>query len=92
MLTICIGSFGTAPLVVRQKQREHNDASEARPDVFIRYDYPKLLDKSREAIAKILNAPTSTLVYVPNATTGINTVVQNIVWNSDGKDEILYFS
>ncbi len=61
------------------------------PDPFIRYDYPKLLDESRAAIAKVLNAPLSTVVFVPNATTGVNTIIRNIVWDSDGKDEILYF-
>jgi selenocysteine lyase/cysteine desulfurase len=34
----------------------------------------------------------STVVYVPNATTAVNTVLRNLVWNPDGKDEILFFS
>jgi hypothetical protein len=33
--------------------RAYQDAAESRPDQFIRYDYPKLLDESREAIAKV---------------------------------------
>ena len=33
-----------------------------------------------------------TVVFVPNSTTGINTVLRNMVWHEDGKDEILYFS
>ena len=33
-----------------------------------------------------------TCVFVANATTGVNTVLRNITWNDDGKDEILYFS
>jgi len=43
-------------------------------------------------MAKVLNAPVSTVVFVPNATTGVHTIVQNIVWDSDGKDEVLFFS
>lgn len=65
---------------------------EAQPDPFIRYLYPKLLDESREAIAKVVNVPVSTVVYIPNATTGVNTVLRNLVWNPDGKDEIFYFN
>ena len=65
---------------------------EARPDPFIRYEYPKQLDISRAAVAKILNAPESTVVYVPNATNGVNTVLRNLVWHEDGRDEILYFN
>ncbi|EKD21658.1 uncharacterized protein L3040_004881 [Drepanopeziza brunnea f. sp. 'multigermtubi'] len=85
------GSFGASPLAIREKQREYQDQGEARPDIYIRYTYPKLSDKSREAIAKLLNCPASTVVFVPNATTGVNVVLRNIVWNRDSKDEILYF-
>jgi selenocysteine lyase/cysteine desulfurase len=86
------GSFGTFPRDIQQKQREYQDVCESSPDPFIRYTYPRLLDLSREAIAKVLNAPVSTIVFVPNATTGVNTVLRNLVWNQDGKDEILYFN
>jgi selenocysteine lyase/cysteine desulfurase len=30
-------------------------------------------------------------VFVPNATVGVNTVLRNLVWHPDGRDEILYF-
>lgn len=50
------------------------------------------MDVAREAVAKLLNVPTSTCVFVPNATTAINTVLRNLVWNADGRDEVLYFS
>ncbi|KAK6600530.1 hypothetical protein H4I96_07856 [Botrytis cinerea] len=86
------GSFGTIPRAIREKQRQYQDASEARPDEFIRYTYPRTLDESREALGKLLNVPTDTVVFVPNATTGINTVLRNLAWNEDGKDEVLYFS
>ncbi|KAG4422022.1 hypothetical protein IFR04_004881 [Cadophora malorum] len=85
------GSFGTFPLPIRNKQREYQDLCEAAPDPFIRYTYPKLSDVARGAVAKVLNCPTDTVVFVANATTGVNTVLRNIVWNQDGKDEILYF-
>ncbi|KAL2070800.1 hypothetical protein VTL71DRAFT_13826 [Oculimacula yallundae] len=85
------GSFGTFPRVIRDKQREYQDLCESAPDPFIRYTYPKLSDVAREAIAKVINAPAEKVVFVPNATTGVNTVLRNIVWNEDGKDEILYF-
>ncbi|KAI1860894.1 uncharacterized protein JN550_011209 [Neoarthrinium moseri] len=86
------GSFGTIPRHIQNRLRHYQELYEARPDQFIRYDLPKLLDKSREAVAKLLNAPTETVVFVPNATIGINTVLRNLVWNDDGRDEILYFN
>ncbi|SPQ24056.1 26213d90-8380-4f62-b489-cc8fa95f0d3b [Thermothielavioides terrestris] len=85
------GSFGAIPRAIQAKLRSYQDQAEAAPDVFIRYDYPKLLDQSRAAIAKLLRVPTDTVVFVPNATTGVNTVLRNLDWNADGKDEILYF-
>ncbi|RDW69391.1 hypothetical protein BP6252_08411 [Coleophoma cylindrospora] len=86
------GSFGASPKAVRDKQKEYQELCETRPDPFIRYTYPKLLDESRAAVAKLLNVPTSTCVFVPNATTGVNSILRNIVWNDDGKDEIVYFN
>lgn len=84
------GSFGTYPKSVREELRRFQDASEARPDSFIRYEYSSLLDKSREAMGKLLNAPTNSLVFVPNATTGINTVLRNLVFQPG--EHILYFA
>jgi selenocysteine lyase/cysteine desulfurase len=78
--------------VVRNKARFYQEQAEAQPDPFIRYLYPKILDESRSAIAELLKVPVSTVVYVPNATTAVNTVLRNLVWNTDGKDEIFYFN
>jgi selenocysteine lyase/cysteine desulfurase len=69
--------------------REFQDAAEARPDLFIRYDYKVLLDESRAAIADLLNVTTDTCVFVPNATTGVNTVLRNLVYAPG--DVIVYF-
>jgi selenocysteine lyase/cysteine desulfurase len=66
--------------------------SEALPDPFIRYEYPKLLDESREAVAKFINAPVEGVVFMSNATVGANTVFKNIKWNPDGKDVAITFS
>ncbi|KAM0561328.1 hypothetical protein ACHAPJ_003207 [Fusarium lateritium] len=85
-------SFGTYPKAIQTKFREYQDASEARPDPFIRYDFPKILDESRAAVAKLMNAPEDTIVFVSNATVGVNTVFRNLKWNEDGKDVIISFS
>ncbi|KAF1949562.1 PLP-dependent transferase [Byssothecium circinans] len=84
------GSFGTYPLAIRNALRSFQDQAESRPDEFIRYTYPKLLDESREAISKLLNAPIQELVFVPNATTGVNTVLRALIYEPG--DHILYFS
>ncbi|KAK0627388.1 pyridoxal phosphate-dependent transferase [Immersiella caudata] len=85
------GSFGTIPRAIQAKLRDYQDQAEARPDAFIRYREKELLDESRAAVAKLLNAPVDTVVFVSNATLGVNTVLRNLYWADDKKDEILYF-
>ncbi|KAL3455272.1 aminotransferase family protein [Aspergillus heterothallicus] len=83
------GSFGTYPKAVRTVLREYQDRVEGRPDPFIRYTTPKELDKSREAIAKVLNVPRDECVFVKNATTGVATVLQNLPFKPN--DVIIHF-
>ncbi|KAJ5223241.1 Pyridoxal phosphate-dependent transferase major region subdomain 1 [Penicillium chermesinum] len=83
------GSFGTSPIAIRNKANELRDECEATPCPFIKYRFPELLDASRAAMSRFLGVAESTVVFVPNATTGVNTVLRNMVWSSDGKDEIL---
>ncbi|KXL45683.1 hypothetical protein M433DRAFT_143727 [Acidomyces richmondensis BFW] len=84
------GSFGTYPKVIRAVHRQHLDDCELRPDQWIRFAYPRLLDDSRRAIASYVKAPVEACVFVPNATTGLNTVLRNLVFVPG--DVILYFS
>ncbi|EOD49103.1 putative aminotransferase family protein [Neofusicoccum parvum UCRNP2] len=84
------GSFGTYPKSVQKSFRHWQDCAEARPDQFIRYDYPVELRKSRALMADYLNVPFETVVFVPNATTGVNTVLRNLEYE-DG-DVIVYFA
>lgn len=83
------GSYGAFPIAIRDKANELRYQWDARPCPFIKYEYPKILDESRAAMAELLDVPVSTVVFIPNATTGVNTVLRNMVWNPDGKDEIL---
>lgn len=70
--------------------RSFQDASEAAPDRYIRYEYPKLLDISRQAAAEYLKVPVDDLVIVPNVTTAINAVLRNLVFEEG--DIIVYIN
>ncbi|EAU33887.1 conserved hypothetical protein [Aspergillus terreus NIH2624] len=83
------GSFGTHPEAVRTVLRQYQDEIEARPDPFIRYRTPELLDASRAAVAKMLNVSRKECVFVKNATTGVNTILRNIPFQPG--DVIVYF-
>ena len=84
------GSYGCFPTVVRARQREVQALIEERPDPFIRKILPGLLDQSRAAIGPLLGVPKEEIVFVPNATTAVNTVLRNLIYQEG--DIILYFS
>lgn len=84
------GSFGAFPKSVRNHQRTLQDEIESYPDTFLRYTYPELLGESRRAISPLLGVEADEVVFVPNATTGINTVLRNLVYEKD--DVFVYFS
>jgi selenocysteine lyase/cysteine desulfurase len=84
------GSFGAFPRPVRDALRHYQDLMEANPDAFLRYDLPRLVDISRAAIASYVHVPLNELVIIPNATTGVNTVLRNLKYEQG--DRILYFS
>ncbi|ROT36091.1 PLP-dependent transferase [Sodiomyces alkalinus F11] len=86
------GSFGAAPRAVHAKVQEYRARADAVQDIFLRYEYPRKLDDARAAVAQLVNAPLDTVVFVPNATTAVNVVLRNLVWDADGRDEILCFS
>ncbi|MCJ1282202.1 hypothetical protein MMC26_001525 [Xylographa opegraphella] len=83
------GSFGTFPEEVRSTLNEYQRQLESQPDIFIRYTYPPLLDKARTATASLLNVPVEEVVFVPNATTGINTVLRGMKFENG--DLIVHF-
>ncbi|KAL6358945.1 hypothetical protein LRP88_09143 [Fusarium phalaenopsidis] len=83
------GAYGSYPRHVRDALRHWQDAAESQPDKFIRYTFPKKLDEIRHQIASFLNADVEGTVLVPNATTGLNTVLRNLRFQPG--DRIAYF-
>jgi selenocysteine lyase/cysteine desulfurase len=84
------GSYGATPLLIEQRQREIQKREIERPDPFIIYDLPSLLDESRQAVAPLLGAAVDEVVLIPNASTGVNTVLRNLKFEE--KDVIVHFS
>ncbi|KIW79292.1 hypothetical protein Z517_05904 [Fonsecaea pedrosoi CBS 271.37] len=72
------GSFGTYVKCVRDKLRSLQDAAEAAPDRYIRYEYPRLLDASRAVMAEYLQVPVGDVVYIANATMAVNAILRNL--------------
>ena len=82
------GSFGTFPRAVKDEMIRLLDQCEGNVDGYIRYTYPVELEKSRQIAADLLNVDSSTVVFLPNATTAINVVLRALTWRPE--DVIMY--
>lgn len=81
------GSFGPAPQCVREVWRRNSDELQSEPvDFFVRV-MPAAIDRARAALAKFVGTQAANLVFVDNATSGMNVVAQSVRL-SDG-DEVL---
>ena len=81
------GSFGAVPKHIRKAQQAIDDEIEADPVYFMLEQYPRLLAQAREALAGFVNARPEQLVFVRNATEGVNALIQSIAINPG--DEII---
>lgn len=81
------GSFGACPRAVLEKQQMLRSQMEAEPVRFFVLELEELLDKARQQLAAFVGADASELAFVPNATTGVNTVLRSLSFHPG--DELL---
>ena len=72
------GSFGATPRAVLDGQATLRRSMERDPVAFLSRRLPDLLAAARERVAAFLSADPGGLAFVPNATTGVNTVVASL--------------
>ncbi len=81
------GSFGACPRVVLERQHELRLEMEREPVDFLVRKMTPLVDESREAIARLIGADPADVVFVQNATAGVNSVMRSLEFRPG--DEIL---
>jgi isopenicillin-N epimerase len=81
------GSFGACPGEVLDAQCELRDELESEPVQFLARELQGPLDAARKALAGFVGADADCLAFVPNATTGVNTVLRSLEFSPD--DELL---
>ncbi len=72
------GSFGACPIPVLEFAEEQRRRIEREPFRFLARDLEPLLDRAREELGRFLGASADDLAFVPNATTGVNTVLRSL--------------
>ncbi|MGZ4810770.1 MAG: aminotransferase class V-fold PLP-dependent enzyme, partial [Thermoanaerobaculia bacterium] len=81
------GSFGATPRAVLDKQTEYRLRMEREPVRFLVRELEPLLDAARRKVAAFVGAEAESLVFVPNATAGVNAVLRSL--DLDQNDELL---
>ncbi len=81
------GSFGSCPRPVLKFQQALQARLERQPMRFLVDDAEELWDAARRMLAKFVGADADGLVFVPNATAGVNTVLRSLAFKRG--DELL---
>ncbi len=72
------GSYGACPAPVLAIQRDWQDRMERGPVRFLAHELPGHLAEARDAVGAFLHADPAGLAFVPNATTGVNTILRSL--------------
>jgi isopenicillin-N epimerase len=81
------GSFGACPKAVLKFQQAMRERMEAESITFFVRDLEALLDGARTELSRFIGANPENLVFVTNATAGINTVLRSLKFKKG--DELL---
>ena len=81
------GSFSAVPLPVLEAQNQWRRRWEADTTEFVVSDWEPALDRSRAALAELVGARSEDLVFVSNATAGVNIVARSLEFSPG--DQIL---
>lgn len=75
------GGYGATPRPVREALDKHTSQMEAQPtDWFGKFEYQRQLANVRPRLARLVGADESDLVFLDNASGGMNAVLRSLAW------------
>ncbi|XP_077987169.1 uncharacterized protein LOC144441466 [Glandiceps talaboti] len=77
------GSFGSVPRRIFDVRNRFLVEYENSPDIFENFKKSKYYEEAREAVSEFVGAKPDNLVFVVNATTGINAVMKSLSLDKD---------
>ncbi len=83
------GSFGACPIEVMEASAQWQKRAEKEPMIFFVDEYFHIIRNTAARFGKFLGCSRDSLVFVENATTGINTVLFSLLGKLKAGDEIL---
>lgn len=83
------GSFGACPRAVLERQTEIRARMEREPVRFFVRELEGLVDEARTALAAFVKCPAEDLVFIPNATQAVATIMANLEGSLKPGDELL---
>ncbi|KAI0001521.1 PLP-dependent transferase [Russula compacta] len=75
------GAYGSVPIPVSAATEATHRSIEGNIDRFIKLRLPEYLHPARHRMANLVGAGAEEIVFVPNTSHGLNTVLRNLVWN-----------
>ncbi|MBX3322098.1 MAG: aminotransferase class V-fold PLP-dependent enzyme [Phycisphaeraceae bacterium] len=72
------GSFGACPRAVMAARAAVLERSEREPIEFLVNDYWAMMDRSREALGRVVKTAAENIVFLPNATHAVTTILANL--------------
>ena len=72
------GSFGACPRPVFDTYQAWQRRLESQPVLMLGREYDALLQRARQALGAFLHAPADDLVFIPNATYGVNVMAHSL--------------
>jgi selenocysteine lyase/cysteine desulfurase len=73
------GSFGCYPKAIQSHLHAFQRLAEMNPDKFLRREMFPILQRNRQALADLVHCEPDDLVFVANASMGINAVVRSLM-------------